>query len=70
MVTNFLTAISNIQNVLKNVLLLNCPTPKTNHSILCYYFATDGPRKVDINTKIASFQCSCIKWLYDNSFLE
>ena len=70
MVQNFLTAILNIQNVLKKVLLLNCPTLKINHSILCYYFATDGLRKVDINTKIASFQCSCIKWLYDNSFLE
>ena len=70
MVKNLLTAILNIQNVLKNVLLLNCPTLKINHSILCYYFATDGLRKVDINTKIASFQCSWIKWLYDNSFLE
>ena len=70
MVKNFLTAIWNIQNVLKNVILLNCSTPKFNHGILCNYFATGSLRRVDINTKIASLQCSWIKRLYDNSFLE
>ena len=45
-------------------------TPKINHSPLCNSFATGGLTNTDINTKIASLQCSLIKRLYDDSFHE
>ena len=49
--------IEEIENIQKNF-LWNHSNPKIEHSTLCNSFATGGQRNVDINTKIASLQCS------------
>ena len=61
--------IEEIENIQKNV-LWNRSTPKIKHSSLYNSFASGGVRNVDINTKIASLQCSWIKRLYDDNFQE
>ena len=58
-----------IENIQKNF-FWNRSTLKIKHSTLCNSFSIGGLTKVDINTKIASFQCSWIKRLYDDSFYE
>ena len=45
-------------------------TAKIKHSTLYNSFAAGSLRNADINTKIASLQCSWIKRLYDDSFHE
>ena len=55
--------IEEIENMQKNF-LWNQSTLKIKHSTLYNSFATN----VDINTKIASLQCSWIRRLYDDSF--
>ena len=60
--------IEEIENIQKNFLWTHS-NPKIEHSTLCNSFATGGQRNVDINTKIASLQCSW-KRLYDDSFHE
>ena len=50
--------------------LWNQSTPKVKHSTLCDPFSTAGQTNPNINTRIASLQCSWIKRLYDNSFHE
>ena len=61
--------IEEIENIPKNF-LWNHSVAKIKHSTLCNSFATGGLKNVDINTKIASLQCSWIKQLYDDSFHE
>ena len=58
-----------IENIQKRF-LSNPRTPKIKYSTLCNSFATDGLRKIDINTKIASLQCCWIKRLYDANVHE
>ena len=43
-------------------------TPKIKHETLCNSFDEGCLKNVDINLKIASFQCSWIKQLYDDKF--
>ena len=45
-------------------------TPKIKHETLCNSFEEDGLKNVDINSKIASLQCSWVKQLYDDKFHE
>ena len=45
-------------------------TPKSKHETLCNSFKAGGLENVDINSKIASLQCSWIKQLYDGKFHE
>ena len=61
--------IEEIENIQKNF-LWNRSTPKIKHSTLCNSFATGGLTNVDINTKIASLQCTWIKWLYTIVFMS
>ena len=58
-----------IENIQKSF-LWNRSTPKIKHSPLRNSFAAGGLRNVDVNTKIASLQCSSIKWFLDDSFHE
>ena len=61
--------IEEIQNIQKNF-FWKWSTLKIKHSTLCKSFAIGALTNVDVNTKIASLQCSWIKQLYDNSFHE
>ena len=61
--------IEEIENIQKKF-FWSRSTLKIKHSTLCNSFATGGLRNVDINTKIASLECSWIKRLYDDSFRE
>ena len=40
---------------------------KIRHSNVCNKCENGGLKNVDILSKVISLQCSCIKWLYDNS---
>ena len=61
--------IKEVKNIQKSF-LPNQSTPKIIHSTLCNLFAASGLRKVGMNTKIASLQCSWTKLWYDDSFHE
>ena len=59
--------IEEIQRIQK-AFFWNNLTPKIKHETLCNSFEEDGLKNVDINSKIASLQCSWVKRLYDHRF--
>ena len=59
--------IEEIQRIQKAFIWDNL-TPKIKHGTLCNSFDEDGLNNVDINSKIASLQCSWVKRLYTTSF--
>ena len=61
--------IEEIQRIQK-AFIWNNLTPKIKHETLCNSFEEDGLKNVDINSKIASLQCSWVKRLYDDKFHE
>ena len=61
--------IEEIQRIQKATIWNNL-TPKIKHETLCNSFEEDGLKNVDINSKIASLECSWVKRLYDDKFHE
>ena len=61
--------IEEIQKIQK-AFIWNNLTPKINHETLCNSFEEDGLKNVDINSKITSLQCSWVKQLYDDKFMN
>ena len=61
--------IEEIQRIQK-AFIWNNLTPKIKHETLCNSFEEGGLKNVDINSKIASLQCSWVKRLYDDKFHE
>ena len=58
-----------IQRIQKGFIWNNL-TPKIKHETLCNTFEEGGLKNVDIDSKIASLQCSLVKRLYDDKFHE
>ena len=44
-------------------------TPKIKHETYCNSFEEGGLKNVDINSKVASVQCSWVKRLYDDLYI-
>ena len=61
--------IEEIQRIQK-AFIWNNLTSKIKHETLCNSFEEGGLKNVDINSKIASLQCSWVKRLYDDKFHE
>ena len=61
--------IEEIQRIQK-AFIWNNLTPKIKHETLCNSFEEGGLKNVDINSKIASLQCSWVKRLQDDRFHE
>ena len=61
--------IQEIQRIQK-AFIWNNLTSKIKHETLCSSFEEGGLKYIDINSKIASLQCSWVKWLYDDKFNE
>ena len=61
--------IEEIQRIQK-AFIWNILTPKIKHETFCNSFEEDGLKNVDINSKIASLQCSWVKRLYDDKLHE
>ena len=55
---------------IQNVFIWNNLTPKIRHEILCNFFEEVDLKNVDMNSKVASLQCSWIKRLSDGKFHE
>ena len=61
--------IEEIQRIQK-AFIWNNLNPKIKHETLCNSFEKGGLKNFDINSKIASLQCSWVKRLYDDKFDE
>ena len=61
--------IEEIQRIQKGFIWNNL-TPKIKHETLCNAFEEGGLKNDDINSKIASLQCSWTKRLFDDKFHE
>ena len=59
--------IKEIQGIQK-AFIWNNLTPEIKHETLCNSFDKGGLKNVDINSKIASLQCSWVKQLFDDKF--
>ena len=70
LITSFSKQLIEEMQRIQKAFIWNNLTSKLKHETLCNSFEEGGLKNVDINSKIASFQCSWIKRLYDDKFHE
>ena len=70
LITSFSEQLIEEIHPIQKAFIWNNWTPKIKHEALCNSFEEGGLKHVDINSKIASLQCSLVKRLYDDKFHE
>ena len=70
LITSFSKQLIEEIRIIQKDFIWNNLTPKIKHETLCNNFEEGGLKNVDIDSKIASLQCSWAEQLYDDKFHE